>query len=396
MCFAGWRCLHWCRNLGRRTLLCLVFALVIATFVLTSYVLSGGKQDHTFHFFPSKLKEQNLSFKKSQEYKQDKTDQTIMTNITTPHLQTSSSGHGLLWVSRRIPDIEDLRQFEPHIFSIIPQEFLQFSRNPCWYQEYKGERDPYSNNAYLLYAKRFRTIFEEMRQSFWKRLQAIGGHHYRLRCLPYFYIIGQPKCGTTDLYNRLLVHPSVRFSAIKEPQWWTRKRVGILRQKETPKSRFPLENYLDLFDLAAQEIQGLHSEMKKEDGNIDSPIIGEASASTMWDNDAWIYIYDNVTNTEPPHLTLDFIHVLQPNAKFIVMLRDPVERLYSDYLYFSIANKSVEDFHDKVNDSVQMFESCLRTSPLRSCVYNTTLNNLLPLLSTWELTSAKSVKYFTM
>ena len=23
-----------------------------------------------------------------------------------------------------------------------------------------------------------------------------------LRCLPYFYLIGAPKCGTTDLYNK--------------------------------------------------------------------------------------------------------------------------------------------------------------------------------------------------
>lgn len=55
-------------------------------------------------------------------------------------------------------------------------------------------------------------------------------------------------------------------------------------------------------------------------------VSGEASASTMWDNSAWSYFYDNVTNTEPPVLVQDFIHAFQPQAKFIVMLRDPVER----------------------------------------------------------------------
>lgn len=53
---------------------------------------------------------------------------------------------------------------------------------------------------------------------------------------------------------------------------------------------------------------------------------GEASASTMWDNNAWVYFYDNTTEAEPPFLIQDFVHALQPDGRFIVMLRDPVER----------------------------------------------------------------------
>lgn len=57
-----------------------------------------------------------------------------------------------------------------------------------------------------------------------------------------------------------------------------------------------------------------------------SLFLGEASASTMWDNNAWTFFYDNSTDGEPPFLTQDFIHAFQPDAKLIVMLRDPVER----------------------------------------------------------------------
>lgn len=53
-------------------------------------------------------------------------------------------------------------------------------------------------------------------------------------------------------------------------------------------------------------------------------------------------------------------------------------RLYSDYLYFGMANKSVEDFHVRVSESLEMFEACLTESSIRSCIYNTTLNNLMP------------------
>lgn len=53
-------------------------------------------------------------------------------------------------------------------------------------------------------------------------------------------------------------------------------------------------------------------------------------------------------------------------------------RLYSDYLYFGLANKSVEDFHERVSESLQLFEACLTESSLRSCVYNTSLNVAMP------------------
>lgn len=53
-------------------------------------------------------------------------------------------------------------------------------------------------------------------------------------------------------------------------------------------------------------------------------------------------------------------------------------RLYSDYLYFGSANKSAEDFHEKVSESLQLFEGCLTEFTMRSCVYNTTVNNAMP------------------
>ncbi|KAK6293908.1 hypothetical protein J4Q44_G00362340 [Coregonus suidteri] len=269
------------------------------------------------------------------------------------------------------------------MFSVIPNKFLPDVKNPCWYEEHAGNitKDPYGTNLYARYSRRFRTVFEYLRKAFRKHLYRRGGKYYRLRCLPYFYIIGQPKCGTTDLYDRLQLHPEVRFTTFKEPHWWTRKRFGIIRLSEGFHDRYPVEDYLDLFDLAAYQIQddlmGNAPSGAPEQHNI---IIGEASASTMWDNNAWVYFYDNSTEAEaePPFLIQDFIHSLQPDARFIIMLRDPVERLYSDYLYFGITNKSAEDFQEKVSESLQLFEGCLTEYTMRSCVYNTTLNNAMP------------------
>lgn len=51
----------------------------------------------------------------------------------------------------------------------------------------------------------------------------------RLRCLPYFHIIGVCKTGTTDLFERLSRHPQIikNYGILgKETWYWTWKRYG--------------------------------------------------------------------------------------------------------------------------------------------------------------------------
>ncbi|XP_024152248.1 carbohydrate sulfotransferase 15 [Oryzias melastigma] len=281
---------------------------------------------------------------------------------------------------RRVPDKKEITETDSNLFSVIPPHFLPNTKSPCWYEEVSGDAsaDPYKKNHFCLRSKSFRNTCDRMRDSFRRHLSHRDGKQFRLRCLPYFYIIGQPKCGTTDLFHRLLMHPEVKFNIIKEPHWWTRKRFGYIRFKDGLQERFPLQDYLDLFDLASHNIQeGIrgNSSVKQQAIHI---ITGEASASTMWDNQASSYHHGAQQETEPSFLVQDFIHAVQPDAKIIVMLRDPVERLYSDYLYFILANKSVEDFHHRVKESVQLFQACLSERSLRSCVYNSSLYNIMP------------------
>lgn len=140
----------------------------------------------------------------------------------------------------------------------------------------------------------------------------------------------------------------------------------------------------------------------------------------MWDNQAWSYLYRDDKDTEPPFLAQDFIHAVQPEARIVIMLRDPVERwnqhllpvchsasiftaplsvsvprLYSDYLYFKVANKSAEDFHLRVLESVHLFQSCLSLRSLRSCVYNTSLSNAMP-VTAWYLWSKFQLFFLEM
>ena len=45
-----------------------------------------------------------------------------------------------------------------------------------------------------------------------------------ISCLPYFYLVGAPKAGTTDVFVRLNAHPEFARPSSKEPHWLTRAR----------------------------------------------------------------------------------------------------------------------------------------------------------------------------
>lgn len=302
-------------------------------------------------------------------------------NLLDMKLLVKTISSKLEYTPRKVPDEEDVIRTDPNLFSVIPPQFLPGIKSPCWHQDVSSKlsTEPYRGNLFTLRSENFKNVCDYLRNNFYQHLYHRDGRQYRLRCLPYFYIIGQPKCGTTDLFHRLLLHPEVKFNTMKEPHWWTRKRFGYIRFKDGFQKSFPVEDYLDLFDLAAHKIQeGISGNSSGHHRGTLQVITGEASASTMWDNQAWSYLHDDREETDPPFLTQDFIHKVQPDAKIIIMLRDPVERLYSDYLYFKMANKSAEDFHQKVIESVQLFKSCLSARSLRSCVYNTSLSNAMP------------------
>ncbi|XP_036427748.1 carbohydrate sulfotransferase 15-like [Colossoma macropomum] len=350
-----------------------IFGLTVIFLIMASYVLSSERKGLLLTPSPyhadSSLNLGTLPFNFSSNK-----DRSHITQVLRQILSKVE------FSPRKVPDLRMLVHSEPHMFSVIPRHFLPDVKNPCWYEQLSGNvsADPYRRNLYSLYSRQSRATFQYLRSSFRKHLLFRDGKFFRIRCLPYFYIIGQPKCGTTDLYDRLRLHPDVRVTALKEPHWWTRKRFGIIRPSDGLHARYPVEDYLDLFDLPAHQIQDRLLANNSGSSNQANIIIGEASASTMWDNNAWAYFYDNATEGEPPFLIQDFIHALQPEARFIAILRDPVERLYSDYLYFGMANKSLEDFHEKVWESLQLFDACLQEFSMRACVYNSSLNNAMP------------------
>ena len=112
-----------------------------------------------------------------------------------------------------------------------------------------------------------------------------------------FFIVGAPKAGTTSLYHYLNEHPQVEMSSQKEPDYFSDKAINEQGMYYGKNRVNTLDKYESLF-------------VQKE-----SVVYGEGSVSYLF--------YDNVAED---------IKKYNPNAKIIIMLRNPIERAFSHFL----------------------------------------------------------------
>ncbi|KAK3770225.1 hypothetical protein RRG08_064335 [Elysia crispata] len=188
-----------------------------------------------------------------------------------------------------------------------------------------------------------------------------------MQCLPYFYIIGFSKCATTDMYSNLVWHPSV-ISGQKEPHW-----IDYLRFVE---NRMYLQNYTAHFKDMIGKI-----EMSAFSKGYSHGVFGDATPCTAWYSLYWPCFQGNqLSLQEPEYTNADVVHRMVPTAKIIVMIRDPIDRLYSRYLtwrmkvpHAAYQRPSPEAFHKLCVHAVALYQQCLKQGSPRQCAYNGTL-----------------------
>lgn len=139
-----------------------------------------------------------------------------------------------------------------------------------------------------------------------------------LHSLPDFYIIGAAKCGTTSLYQYLIRHPSVNPGIGKELHYFEEL---YYRGENWYRACFPFK------------LQKLFSKL-----NHNEIMISGDSTPRYIDHP----------------LVPDRINKLTPNAKFIVMLRNPVDRAFSHY------NMNIKHKYEKLS-----FEDAIESEPDR-------------------------------
>jgi Sulfotransferase family len=121
--------------------------------------------------------------------------------------------------------------------------------------------------------------------------------------LPDFYVIGAPKCGTTSLHAALDRHPQLFMSAIKEPKYF-------LGDDQPPQ---PSDGPNDAAHLARyvwrrQDYEALFD---------DAPASSRCGESTPY------YLGDPAA--------LERLHSATPDARLIAVLRDPIDRAWSNW-----------------------------------------------------------------
>lgn len=119
------------------------------------------------------------------------------------------------------------------------------------------------------------------------------------RAWPHFFIVGAPRSGTSSLYELLNRSDDVCMSKVKEPRFFSSAidHAAFMSGSVTDE-----EDYLDLFAHCSE-----------------GAVRGEASPNYL---------------TDPKTPQLIAAHV--PNAKIIAILRDPVSRAYSHYLFHEV------------------------------------------------------------
>jgi hypothetical protein len=127
-----------------------------------------------------------------------------------------------------------------------------------------------------------------------------------MKFFPDFFIIGAPRCGTTSLSRYLSEHPKICFSRPKEPHYFS-----------TISPEFTLS------DVQTQYLERFFPHCQ-----AGCEAVGEGSVS---------YLYS-------PH-AIDSILKLNPDAKFIAMLRNPVQMIHSfHYRMLFTMDEDVRDF----------------------------------------------------
>lgn len=135
--------------------------------------------------------------------------------------------------------------------------------------------------------------------------------------MPDVFILGFTKCATTSLYNQLMQHPGVSRTKRKEPHYHFARVVGDdfagPADRDTVRQMFVVDKarYEALYEPGKVSIDG--SAMSVENPDV-----------------------------------LESINADYPQAKFIIMLRDPIDRAFSAYAHLVRDARETRSFQEAI------------------------------------------------
>lgn len=275
---------------------------------------------------------------------------------------------------------ENAKTFLSTIRKVVPTHFSHHYSAPCWDSKlsvrYCEEDVPQLDH------KRMRRVEGSVNEFVFKT--SLDLFEYELKteirtkvnitsptlCLPTLFIAGFPKCGSTQVYCLVtnlakLANPSYNLSSTalgKEPHWWVPH--GPHSSSYVPHQPTRLVGYLMNF-IGTATVQ--------RNSRFALPIIdGSPNLIFQWQR------YSPTENLENYCLVPAVLPQILPNSKYIVVMRNPADMLYSAFWFSCSAghlklNRAQQlwgphIFHEKVEKKIMMFKNCTTTRPVDNCL----------------------------
>jgi hypothetical protein len=160
--------------------------------------------------------------------------------------------------------------------------------------------------------------------------------------LPHFFITGTVKGGTTSLYNYLVEHPDIYMSPVKEPHFFcTDIRPENFREQYKKMINADINEVLSAKNgkkyINSAFIRDLSIYKKLFAKSHKGQVRGESSTSYLISTEAASNIREMI-----------------PQARIIIMLRDPVQRAYSHYLMNYRSGSVDGTFNEELRKDIAM------------------------------------------
>ena len=170
-----------------------------------------------------------------------------------------------------------------------------------------------------------------------------------LRCIPGLYVAGFPKCGTTNLFIKLTLHPKITRTSKKEVYWWSASDNSYQNRYNAD-----LYSYTDKVTPADMDTTR-DSYIIDGTPSLVNVVLGQ-------------YPKRFPPSEFPPYTNADILHWVLPSAKVIATVRNPVDRAWSAYFYFN-DNPPVTaaTFEVDTRKMIGDMKKCLSKYSLRSC-----------------------------
>ena len=155
---------------------------------------------------------------------------------------------------------------------------------------------------------------------------------------PNFFVVGAPKTGTTSLYHYLRQHPQIYMSPVKEPCYFA--------------SEVRLDNFSREFEAGAR------SRILRLRQFLEGPMTGDDPGGIVANPEDYLRLFHRVDGEaaigeasvcylRSPTAAAN-IRSRIPEARIVVILRDPAERAFSQYLQYAANGQVRRSFREHI------------------------------------------------